>query len=1216
MKHIHGDGQDLGADTPNIQDDDQQYQRSQNQAQRGRLSARNKLTPELQIPKNRSTGNLPAVAESDSDVDDLQPRFRFSFDAEAMSVDHDAAKSRSTSIIAEHDHGLGLSGLRRIRQNPSPRNPAIPSTAPSSRSPSTSLARSTSLNIMLPQGPLTSGPCSPVFAEDLSRFPSESLHSFSFAHQSEDLIHNRQNVLKRSIEFMKDRIGWTLSSNAALASAQARVTGDVETQNMLDLLARAKLVGAGNLPSVDPALTAHPVTGPADMSGENIFDRQFIPRTGSPESYATPMISPATTRAPSLLPEKAPGVKTQSKDEGTPSINHLDVQYSQTDSENSSRTPTNESNSTTKTSPPVTRPASLRRTFTDVAAAGVQQKLLDAMAQPFVANQSSAYPEALLSPAIPSRPFSSIAQSGALGPAVHGHSSRWVPAAQAIFTTEARPPWTIIAANDLACLVFGVTKAEVRKMGILEVVQEERRAWLEKKLLQAESEVVDPTTPSIASTQPSPSIGSTLLGGRGGITAQLLNKPNSRSQPSKASVRRAVTIHNSDPSAPKTRGPNSHSRSRGVLLCGDVVPIQKRNGTTGSASLWVKEKKVGLIWVLEEIHEDVAFLTLDEDGLVTKITGNTMPIWGRENFDPKIDVGKLIARIPRQGIDPRFGAIDYAQIAKRKYFTCRNGGNVNIPATVIQTRGEMELRVSCFPHIAGIIVVSTDTLRIKSSNSAFCGALFGYEKPEGQSINALLPDFDKILQFLQHQDGMQIRDGTVIPEHSFRKASALVGIREGRSDAAASFLNPDGLLARHRDGTELKIDVQMRVVKSEKHSSHDSSASDDDSSADETVLSSVESEMVYALWITYSRHLHSSKILPPAGSPVLSSAVTPLRQPSPGQTPAHTPPVIMSDSEDSRSISPPPKASLSRQLKEVAISAAKKIAGVSDSAERKASTSNLEVATSQKKTIDSFVILEDMGQGAYGQVKLARYKHNGGKKVVLKYVTKRRILVDTWTRDRRLGTVPLEIHVLDYLRRDGLKHPNIVEMEDFFEDETNYYIEMTPHGLPGMDLFDYIELRANMDEDECRSIFVQVAKAIHHLHTKAKVVHRDIKDENVVLDGEGNIKLIDFGSAAYIKSGPFDVFVGTIDYAAPEVLAGKPYGGKEQDVWALGILLYTIIYKENPFYSIDEIMDRDLRVPYTISDESINLIRCMLNRDVSQRYDIDQVLQHPWCQIE
>jgi protein-serine/threonine kinase len=86
-----------------------------------------------------------------------------------------------------------------------------------------------------------------------------------------------------------------------------------------------------------------------------------------------------------------------------------------------------------------------------------------------------------------------------------------------------------------------------------------------------------------------------------------------------------------------------------------------------------------------------------------------------------------------------------------------------------------------------------------------------------------------------------------------------------------------------------------------------------------------------------------------------------------------------------------------------------------------------------------------------------------------------------------------------------------------------------------------------------------------------------------------------------------------LDYAAPEALAGKPYSGPEQDVWALGILLYTIIYKENPFYSIDEIMDRDLRVPYIISDESIDLVRKMLERDVEKRYDIDQVLDHPWC---
>jgi protein-serine/threonine kinase len=308
-------------------------------------------------------------------------------------------------------------------------------------------------------------------------------------------------------------------------------------------------------------------------------------------------------------------------------------------------------------------------------------------------------------------------------------------------------------------------------------------------------------------------------------------------------------------------------------------------------------------------------------------------------------------------------------------------------------------------------------------------------------------------------------------------------------------------------------------------------------------------------------------------------------------------------------------AMFTKQLRDVAMTAATKLTGgvkqTSSKPDKSAAVTRVAEPT-PKKTIDDFAILEDMGQGAFGQVKLARYKNNG-KKVVLKYVTKRRILVDTWTRDRKLGTVPLEIHVLSFLRRPELRHPNIVEMESFFEDDINYYIEMVPHGLPGMDLFDYIELRSNMDEDECRSIFVQVAHAIHHLHTRALVVHRDIKDENVILDGEGNIKLIDFGSAAYIKSGPFDVFVGTIDYAAPEVLAGRPYSGKEQDVWALGILLYTIIYKENPFYSIDEIMDRDLRVPFTISDESIDLVRSMLDRDLTKRCTIQEVVDHPWC---
>lgn len=961
---------------------------------------------------------------------------------------------------------------------------------------------------------LSSGPTSPSFSEDLSRFPSESLHSFSFAHQSEDFLHNRQNVLKRSLEFMKDRMGWSVNAaQAGYASAQARVTGDTDAQKMLELLARAQVIGAGNLPNAEDSAYLPPLTGPPNMSGENPFEKQFMPQTLTEEPGEIDVVSPKDTEA-----SKSPQVSFHESSTSADAAGEASLKASGDDT-------------AAQKSPP-SRPTSLKRTMTDTLQISLQDRLMDTMAQPFIAEQN-AHDDATLSPNMAPQTLPSQNFPSALSPAVHGHTNRWVPAAQAIFTTESKPPFTILAANDLACLVFGVTKAEVRKMGILEVVQEERRAWLERKLVQGGEEDEDEIIDSKAKQSPAASAANALLGGRPGITAQLLSKPNSRNQSAKSSPRRAQTVHSGDPEPPKTRGSGSHrsTPSRGVLLCGDVVPIQKRNGATGSASLWVKEKRFGLIWVLEEIHEDVANIVLDEDGIVKKISGSTGPIWGLKSLPADSDIATLIPRIPRQGFDPNTGEVDFAQTNKRRYFTCPNKHKVNIPCTVEQIRGRLELRVSTFPHMAGIIVVDPSNFQIRSSNSVFCSALFGFEKADGMPVDALIPGFDKIVETLTEEDGLQLLDGMVIPEHRFRRAAAFTALKERRPDAAASFLQPDGLPAKHRDGSDLKIDVQMRVVESEKHSTVAEQVvveeSDEDNADTSDIIVEPRTEMVFALWITYSRHLHASQG-PLTLEASIADAASPLHQPSPGQTPAHTPDQ-MSDSEDSATEEATTPSALTKQLSHVAVTTSEASSGstkLTPGEEEKPAAAQVADPT-RKKTMDDFVILEDMGQGAYGQVKLARNKITG-KKVVLKYVTKRRILVDTWTRDRKLGTVPLEIHVLNYLRKPEFRHPNIVEMEGFFEDDVNYYIEMAPHGLPGMDLFDYIELRANMDEAECRTIFVQVANAIQFLHNTALVVHRDIKDENVILDGEGNIKIIDFGSAAYIKSGPFDVFVGTI----------------------------------------------------------------------------------------
>src|ERR1700759_5517531 len=99
------------------------------------------------------------------------------------------------------------------------------------------------------------------------------------------------------------------------------------------------------------------------------------------------------------------------------------------------------------------------------------------------------------------------------------------------------------------------------------------------------------------------------------------------------------------------------------------------DGTTGSASLWVKEKSGGLIWVLEEIAEDVAYLTVDEIGSVIRGKGDIEAIWGLERVRNGMDVQRLIPSIPKlKGTNT--GALDYDEIARLKRFTARTANSI------------------------------------------------------------------------------------------------------------------------------------------------------------------------------------------------------------------------------------------------------------------------------------------------------------------------------------------------------------------------------------------------------------------------------------------------------------------------------------------------------------------------------------------------------------
>lgn len=936
------------------------------------------------------------------------------------------------SPLLEDERGLG--GLPRIRQQPqfrmqTPRAvsfgglplPPIPTSAQLSALPSD---RSSSM--------LTS-----PSLEDLQRFPTQSLYSFSFAAPSEDLIHKRKNTLKRSIDIMKTRFGF--SDFYPWKSSQPSKGSEVELERTTRGLDGLDLQGRGGI-----------MTGPASVHTGNVFEKAFTVHSSHPCPRPVPDFDLDKTTEPASY--ASPTFNTEfwsSERDLQPALS--------SESESQKR--------------------------------GISDMWLNTPKNANIAGSTEAIGA------------SAISVDSIENPVLHTHSSKWSTASQAVFTTTAKPDWTIRAANDLACLIFGVTQNELRKLSIFDLIQDDQKSWLELKLKGAQDSSVQSQGQKTVNTYCSDASAS-----------------RERLESGASEPHSFIPDHKMDI---KTDSPEK--RSRRVLLCGDVVSITKRNGILGSASLWVMELKNGLIWVLESVDENSVRLRLENDGRVAECQGDCQNIWGVKTIKPGTRIQELLPRLKVASSE----MTDHPQsdivttIVEQKYFTTTLKNGFGLPITVSKLSKPQSIRISHFPHASGMVVTSSATLNIIGANSVFSGTLFGVERPKGFKITDLIPHFDEYLKVL-FEDDKPFLEGAVIPENRFRMAMTRWMIRNGEVDSASLFEKPVGIPARHRDGSDITVDLQMRLATSETLFPTEKFVN---RGYDCPVGNSIPvTEEVYVLWITYSASV--TKFPPSRNQSGKTSRARSLEPPAELESRKLRQSPVLSPKTSIAELKIPEDAGqalLTQQLNEAAREPL-----VSMSEEPSKDSSHPVSERPEPRTIDDYEIVEHMGQGAFGQVKLARLKKNSSKQVVLKYVTKNRILVDTWHRDRRLGTVPLEIHVLDFLRREGLSHPNIIEMEGFFEDNINYYVEMVPHGLPGVDLFDYIELQPKISEAECRNIFRQVVDAIHHLHTKAFIVHRDIKDENVILDGQGRIKLIDFGSAAYIKNGPFNVFVGTV----------------------------------------------------------------------------------------
>ncbi len=217
---------------------------------------------------------------------------------------------------------------------------------------------------------------------------------------------------------------------------------------------------------------------------------------------------------------------------------------------------------------------------------------------------------------------------------------------------------------------------------------------------------------------------------------------------------------------------------------------------------------------------------------------------------------------------------------------------------------------------------------------------------------------------------------------------------------------------------------------------------------------------------------------------------------------------------------------------------------------------------------ESLELIEEIGRGGMGSVWKARHRRLG-RTVAVKLLP-----------EGRAGEADLERRLEREARALALlEHPNIVAVHDLARHDGRSYLVM--EYVDGQPLSALLPL----PPERAVEVALQVCEALAYAHGRG-IVHRDVKPENVLVDGAGRVKVSDFGIARLLGAGDADWavtsaegVVGTPPYLAPEALAGAPPDPR-LDVYALGVLLYEMVTGERPvgdFAALAPPLDRIVR---------------------------------------
>jgi serine/threonine protein kinase len=190
------------------------------------------------------------------------------------------------------------------------------------------------------------------------------------------------------------------------------------------------------------------------------------------------------------------------------------------------------------------------------------------------------------------------------------------------------------------------------------------------------------------------------------------------------------------------------------------------------------------------------------------------------------------------------------------------------------------------------------------------------------------------------------------------------------------------------------------------------------------------------------------------------------------------------------------------------------------------------------------------------------------------------------------------------------------------------------------DLYDLLQKHGYFSEKWTRTFFVSILNGLVYAYEKRGISHRDIKLENILISGDGIIKIGDWGLAAFnVKNNRFHTSCGTIGYMSPEMICEQKYDSNKTDVWALGVLLFSLCTQVRPYtepkkrYKNNKWMDQWLlaivngnwglwwkyhfqSTPHiqNLSFELCDLIEKMFCGNEEERVSLSEILNHDWVQ--